>query len=93
MNARQLTPFLTYRSKETSVCTLTIFLYVAENQNGVYQHKVHKLFPITKPAAGRHIQMLVDMALVKKEPAPDDPRMNKLFLTLSGESLYAEMMA
>jgi len=37
--------------------------------------------------------MLVDMALVKKEPAPDDPRMNKLFLTPSGESLYAEMMA
>ena len=93
MLSKNLAPFLIHRSKETSIATLTIYLYVAEHQDGALQSKIHKRFPINKAAAGRHIQMLVDMALVKKEPAPDDPRLNKLFLTPSGESLYAEMMA
>lgn len=92
MLSRQLAPFLIHKSKETSISTLTIFLYVAETHNGAYQHKLHKLFPITKPSAARHIQMLVDMSLIKKEPAEDDPRLNKLFLTPCGQSLYAEMM-
>ena len=93
MLSKNLAPFLTHRSKETSVATLTIYLYVAEHQDGALQSKIHKRFPINKAAAGRHIQMLVDMSLIKKEPLEDDPRLNKLTLTQAGLALYNEMIS
>lgn len=57
----------------------------------VYQKDIEKKFGISRSAASKAVNGLVDVGLVRRERVPDDARLKKLVLTEKAEKILCEM--
>ena len=92
---KHLIPFLKQSSRETSVTTLAVFLYIGfnteDNNHHVLQHEMTEYLGLHKSASVRATKQLVDKELIIKKEGNINRVHRILSLTDEGRELFNSM--